>query len=174
MNQTTSSSDSSAGAILQARHLVKRFPGVVALKDVSFDLRPGETHALCGENGAGKSTLIKTLSGLHPYGSYEGEISIAGKPVQFHDVADAEKAGLAVIYQELALVPELSVAENIFLGKEPTRGGLIDWLTIYREARRLLEKFGLAMDPSMPVGDLGVGMQQLVEIVKAWPRNRGY
>src|SRR2546422_274470 len=99
--------------ILEARHIVKRFPGVVALKDVSFDLRPGEIHALCGENGAGKSTLIKTLSGLHAHGSYEGEIVIAGKSVQFQNVADAEEAGLAVIYQELALVPELSVAENI-------------------------------------------------------------
>src|SRR6187549_2553874 len=102
--------------ILEARNLTKTFPGVVALKDVSFDLRAGEIHALCGENGAGKSTLIKLLSGIHPRGSYEGELLVGGAPAQFRGVADAEAAGLAVIYQELALVPEMTVAENIFLG----------------------------------------------------------
>src|SRR5437588_8470180 len=95
--------------VLEARHLIKRFPGVIALKDVFFDLRPGEIHALCGENGAGKSTLIKLLSGLHPHGSYEGELLVDGQPAHFHRIADAERAGLAVIYQELALIDEMSV-----------------------------------------------------------------
>src|SRR5687767_15604775 len=99
--------------ILATRNIVKRFPGVVALKDVSFDLRPGEVHALCGENGAGKSTLIKLLSGIHTHGSYEGELEVSGQPAQFRGIADAERAGVAVIYQELALVPGMTVAENI-------------------------------------------------------------
>ena len=102
--------------LLEARHLTKSFPGVMALRDVSFDLRPGEIHALCGENGAGKSTLIKTLSGIHPFGSYEGEIHVDGTRAEFRSLRDAEAAGIAVIYQELALVEEMSVAENIFLG----------------------------------------------------------
>src|SRR4029077_15173943 len=99
-------------AILSARGITKTFPGVIALRDVSFDLRPGEIHALCGENGAGKSTLIKLLSGLHAYGSYEGELEVGGEPAHFRGIADAEQAGLAVIYQELALVEQMSVAEN--------------------------------------------------------------
>src|SRR6187455_535477 len=121
--------------ILTARGITKKFPGVTALRDVSFDLRPGEIHALCGENGAGKSTLIKLLSGLHAHGSYEGELEVAGQPAHFHGIADAERAGLAVIYQELALIDEMSVAENIFLGAAPTRGGLIDWPRLQRDAR---------------------------------------
>src|SRR6476659_11370378 len=105
--------------LLQARHLTKKFPGVIALKDVSFDLRPGEIHALCGENGAGKSTLIKLLSGIHPHGSYEGELQVEGRMVAFRSIRDAEAAGIAVITQEFALVDGLSVAENIFLGGPP-------------------------------------------------------
>ena len=123
---------SSSEPLLRTRNLTKRFPGVIALKGVDFDLRPGEVHALCGENGAGKSTLIKTLSGIHPVGSYEGEIQIEGEPAAFASVRDAEQAGLAVIYQELALIPEMIAAENIFLGQEPTRAGLIDWDYVYR------------------------------------------
>src|SRR3954467_6905949 len=103
-----------SAALLSAHSITKKFPGVVALRDVSFDLQPGEIHALCGENGAGKSTLIKLLSGLHPYGSYEGDLTVAGQTAHFHSIADAERAGLAVIYQELALIGEMSVAENIF------------------------------------------------------------
>src|SRR6201991_4298413 len=112
--------------LLETRGLVKKFPGVVALKGVAFDLRAGEVHALCGENGAGKSTLIKLLSGIHPHGSYEGELVVDGQPARFRHIADAEKAGIAVIYQELAVVDELTVAENIFLGAEATRFGLVD------------------------------------------------
>src|SRR5687767_616213 len=153
--------------LLTARHITKRFPGVVALRDVSFDLRAGEIHALCGENGAGKSTLIKLLSGIHPHGSYEGELTIDGRPARFRSIADAQRAGLAVIYQELALVDEMSVAENIFLGAEPRRLGLIDWSRVHREARTLLDRFGVRIDPAVQCARLGVGEKQLVEIVKA-------
>ena len=153
--------------ILEARNITKRFGAVTALRDVTFDLRPGEIHALCGENGAGKSTLIKTLSGIHPAGSYEGQLVMRGKPVAFRSTKDAEASGLAVIYQELALVPEMSVAENIFLGQEPIKRGLVDWLAVVERAKKLLERFKLAIDPEARVGDLGVGQQQLVEIVKA-------
>src|SRR4051812_29049681 len=107
--------------LLSARHLTKRFGGVVALNDVSFDLRAGEIHALCGENGAGKSTLIKLLSGIHPHGSYQGELLVEGRATAFRSIRDAESAGIAVITQEFALVEELSVAENIFLGRAPRR-----------------------------------------------------
>ncbi len=153
--------------VLEARGLTKRFPGVLALDNVSFDLREGEIHALCGENGAGKSTLIKTLSGIHPFGSYDGVVSVQGKERHFGGVADSAEAGLAVIYQELALVGEMTVAENIFLGAEPVRGGLIDWQAIYGGADQLLKRFAIAVDPSAKVRDLGTGLQQLVEIVKA-------
>jgi D-xylose transport system ATP-binding protein len=154
--------------VLEARNITKTFPGVVALKDVSFDLRAGEIHALCGENGAGKSTLIKLLSGIYPSGLYEGEFLIDGTVAKFRSLADAEQAGIAVIYQELALVNDMTVGENIFLGSEPrTRAGFIDWQKVYHEARLLLEKFKIALDPSVPVARLGVGQKQLVEIVKA-------
>lgn len=154
--------------ILSAQHLTKKFPGVVALKDVSFDLQAGEIHALCGENGAGKSTLIKLLSGIHPHGSYEGRFEVGGQEARFHSISDAARAGIAVIYQELALVNEMTVAENIFLGSEPRRlGGFIDWPKVYRDARALLDRFKVDLDPSATVGSLGVGQKQLVEIVKA-------
>jgi D-xylose transport system ATP-binding protein len=154
-------------AILSAEKITKQFPGVVALRDVSFDLRPGEIHALCGENGAGKSTLIKLLSGIHPHGSYEGEWRVAGVTAHFKSIADAERAGIAVIYQELALVEEMSVAENIFLGAEPRRGLFVDWNRMRRGARELLARFGVQLDPELPCARLGVGQKQLVEIVKA-------
>jgi D-xylose transport system ATP-binding protein len=157
--------------ILATRHLTKHFPGVIALRDVSFDLRPGEIHALCGENGAGKSTLIKLLSGLHPHGSYEGELLVEDRPAHFRGIADAERAGLAVIYQELALIEEMSVAENIFLGSAPRRGPFIDWSKLHHDARALLDRFGVAIDPAAPLGRLGVGEKQLVEIVKALAKN---
>ncbi len=153
--------------ILEARNVIKRFGPVVALSGVTFDLRPGEIHALCGENGAGKSTLIKTLSGIYPIGTYEGKLRMSGKPVQFRGIADAQAAGIAVIYQELALVDDMTVAENIFLGQEPTRGGIIDWLTVYGKTQELLNHFKLAIGPGTPVRQLGVGQKQLVEIVKA-------
>ena len=154
-------------ALLEARTITKRFPGVTALREVSFDLRPGEIHALCGENGAGKSTLIKLLSGLHPHGSYEGELRLDDRPAAFRSIADAQRAGIAVIYQELAMVPDLTIAENLFLGCEPRRGLLIDWEKLYTDARTVLAQVGLALSPETPVGQLGVGQQQLVEIAKA-------
>jgi D-xylose transport system ATP-binding protein len=156
-----------SAAILETRDLIKRFPGVVALKRVSLDLQPGEIHAICGENGAGKSTLIKILAGVYPAGSFEGDVLVHGKRAQFKTVRDAERAGIAVIYQELALVAEMSVAENLFLGAELRRMGLIDWNRIYRESRKLLGQFNISIDPQAKVSDLGVGRQQLVEIAKA-------
>jgi len=153
--------------LLEARQLTKRFPGVVALAQVNFDLHAGEIHALCGENGAGKSTLIKLLSGIHPHGSYEGQLRVDGAPVAFHDIRDAEAAGIAVITQEFALVDQLSIAENIFLGRPPRRGLRVDWLEMHRQAAVLLADFGLALDPETPVGRLGIGQKQLIEIVRA-------
>ncbi len=153
--------------LLAVRALTKRFPGVTALKDVAFDLRPGEIHALCGENGAGKSTLIKLLAGIHPHGSYEGELQVDGRAVAFRTIRDAEAAGIAVITQEFALVDELSVAENIFLGRAPRRGLRVDWLEMHRRAAALLADFGLAIAPETPVRELGIGQKQLVEIVRA-------
>ena len=157
--------------ILQVDRLTKRFPGVLALKDIRFDLRAGEVHALCGENGAGKSTLIKTLSGIHPHGSYDGTITLEGSETRFAGIHDSEQAGFSVIYQELAMVPEMTVAENIYLGAEPTRAGFVDWHTVYAETQALLDKYGLDLDPAATVHDLGVGQQQLVEIVKALSKN---
>ena len=158
--------------VIRAENIVKKFPGVVALRNVSFDLRAGEIHALCGENGAGKSTFIKLLSGIHPYGSYEGDFLIDGQLAKFRSLAEAEDAGIAVIYQELALVNDMTVGENIFLGSEPCRaGGLIDWPKVHREARLLLQKFNVNIDPGLPVAKLGVGQKQLVEIVKALSKN---
>lgn len=149
------------------RSITKEFPGVKALDEVTFDLCEGEFHALVGENGAGKSTLMKVLSGVYPSGDFSGEILIQNAEARFHDVGYAERAGIAIIFQELSLVKELTVAENIFLGREPSRFGIIDRLRLYREASNLLSDLGLRIDPRAEVGDLGIGQQQLVEIAKA-------
>jgi len=153
--------------LLEARGVTKRFPGVVALKDVAFDVRAGEVHALCGENGAGKSTLIKLLCGVHAFGSYEGELIVDGRRAEFASVGDAQRAGIAAIAQELALVPALSVAENVRLGDWPEAGGLVDWHEARRDAAEWLAKLGLDVDPDLPVEKLGAGQRQLVEIAKA-------
>ena len=156
-----------SAALLETRALTKKFPGVVALRDVNFSLAPGEIHALCGENGAGKSTLIKLLSGIHPHGSYEGELRVEDRVEAFKNVRDAEASGIAVITQEFALIDELSVAENIFLGRAPRKGLRIDWLEMHRRASVLLADFGLDISPDTPVGRLGIGHKQLIEIVRA-------
>ena len=154
-------------AILEMRGISKSFPGVKALRDVNLAVRPGEIHAICGENGAGKSTLMKVLSGVYPHGSYEGEILFAGVEQHFSGIADSEHRGIIIIHQELALVPLLSIAENIFLGNEPSRLGIIDWNAAFVRTRELLAKVGLNEKPTTLIGDLGVGKQQLVEIAKA-------
>ena len=154
--------------ILEMRSITKTFPGVKALSDVNLMVRRGEIHAICGENGAGKSTLMKVLSGVYPAGSYDGEIVYDGQPVRFNGIRDSEHVGIVIIHQELALVPYLSIAENMFLGNERRgRGGLIDWNKANAEAARLLAEVGLDENPVTPVGQLGVGKQQLVEIAKA-------
>ena len=151
--------------------ITKDFPGVRALGDVSFEVRQGEIHALCGENGAGKSTLIKILGGVYPYGTYKGQLHFNGNEQQFYTVRDAERAGIAIIHQELALIPEMTVAENIYLGKEPHRFGIVDRDRLYHEADELLSQFGLTIPLQKPVHALGIGQQQLVEIVKALGRS---
>src|SRR6185503_19230167 len=135
------------------------------------DLQKGEVHALCGENGAGKSTLIKILCGFYPTGSYQGEILLNGQPVHFKNLRAAEEHGIALIAQELALVPELSIAENLVLGREPVRAGLIQWDRVRAEARRALALVGLDVDPDRKVKELGIGQQQMVEIAKALAKN---
>lgn len=153
--------------LLQMRQITKSFPGVKALDGVSFDLDKGEIHALVGENGAGKSTLIKILAAVYPHGEYGGEIMLDGSARRFNSVRDSEQAGIAVIYQELSLVKDLSVAENIFLGREPRRFGIINWEELYGRAQQLLDNLNLVIDPLTPVRNLGIGQQQLVEIAKA-------
>ncbi|MFB6982741.1 multiple monosaccharide ABC transporter ATP-binding protein [Streptomyces scopuliridis] len=153
--------------VLEMRSIVKTFPGVRALSDVTLTVAPGEVHAICGENGAGKSTLMKVLSGVHPYGSYEGEILFEGTPCAFRDIRASEAQGIVIIHQELALIPYLSIAENIFLGNEHATRGLINWNDTLRHAASLLKRVGLDEHPQTRVADIGVGKQQLVEIAKA-------
>ncbi|KKB10907.1 ABC transporter ATP-binding protein [Devosia geojensis] len=153
--------------ILEMRGITKTFPGVKALQDVNLDVVEGEIHAIVGENGAGKSTLMKVLSGVYPHGSYEGEVVFEGNECHFKGIHDSEKVGIVIIHQELALVPLLSIAENIFLGNERARNGVIDWAEVRNGARKLLETVGLDEDPDTFVTHLGTGKQQLVEIAKA-------
>ncbi|SMF87220.1 multiple monosaccharide ABC transporter ATP-binding protein [Azospirillum oryzae] len=154
-------------SILEMRGITKTFPGVKALDNVNLSVREGEIHALIGENGAGKSTLMKVLSGVYPHGTYEGEIRFRGQPVAFRGIADSEKLGIIIIHQELALVPLLSITENLFLGNEQAKRGRIDWIAATARARELLRMVGLTDSPETLVTDIGVGKQQLVEIAKA-------
>ncbi|MDY0872370.1 multiple monosaccharide ABC transporter ATP-binding protein [Dongia rigui] len=153
--------------ILEMRGIVKTFPGVNALDNVNLTVREGEIHAIVGENGAGKSTLMKVLSGVYGHGSYSGEIHFKGEERRFRDIADSEKLGIIIIHQELALVPLLSIAENIFLGNEPAKNGVINWGESFARTKALLAKVGLKESPSTLITNLGVGKQQLVEIAKA-------
>ncbi|MCJ7874480.1 sugar ABC transporter ATP-binding protein [Phaeobacter sp. J2-8] len=149
------------------RNITKTFPGVKALDNVNLKVAQGEIHALVGENGAGKSTLMKVLSGVYPQGSYDGEIHYDGQIAGFGGISDSEKLGIIIIHQELALVPLLSIAENLFVGNENAKGGIINWPETFRKTEALLKKVGLAEQPSAMVDSLGVGKQQLVEIAKA-------
>ena len=154
-------------AMLDMRGVSKSFAGVQALRDVNFAVEAGQIHALVGENGAGKSTLMKVLSGIYAYGSYEGTITFDGEERRFRDINDSEALGIIIIHQELALIPLMSIAENIFLSHTLARFGIIDRDVVHRRTRELLSQVGLRESPETLVGDLGVGKQQLVEIAKA-------
>lgn len=154
-------------AILEMRGITKSFPGVNALDNVNLTVERGEIHALVGENGAGKSTLMKVLSGVYPYGEYDGQILFEGEERRFQGIADSEKVGIIIIHQELALVPLLSIAENIFLGNERESRGVINWVETYKRTEELLKRVSLDESPRTRVGHLGLGKQQLVEIAKA-------
>ncbi|MFJ1308926.1 sugar ABC transporter ATP-binding protein GguA [Agrobacterium sp. P15N1-A] len=156
-----------ANTILEMRNITKTFPGVKALENVNLKVKEGEIHALVGENGAGKSTLMKVLSGVYPAGTYEGEIHYEGAVRNFRAINDSEDIGIIIIHQELALVPLLSIAENIFLGNEVASGGVINWQQTFNRTRELLKKVGLKESPETLITDIGVGKQQLVEIAKA-------
>ncbi|MGO2110099.1 MAG: multiple monosaccharide ABC transporter ATP-binding protein [Pseudoclavibacter sp.] len=157
--------------ILRMAGITKTFHGVVALNHVSIDVERAEVHAICGENGAGKSTLMKVLSGVYASGSFDGSIEFEGREMAFRSINDSEAEGIVIIHQELALSPYLSIAENIFLGNEKSRRGIIDWRDTNAEAARLLERVGLDENPATKVQEIGVGKQQLVEIAKALAKN---
>ena len=159
--------------ILDFQHVTKTFPGVVALDDVSFQVRRGEIHGLCGENGAGKSTLMKILSGVYPYGTYEGKVIYNGNELKLEGSAihQAAEEGIAIVYQELTLVPGMTVGENIFLGKEPVEMGSITWDRVYSDTQKILDKYKLDVQPQDIVKNLGVGKMQMTEIAKALSEN---
>jgi putative multiple sugar transport system ATP-binding protein len=156
--------------ILEMRNITKEFPGVKALSNVNFSVKRGEIHCLVGENGAGKSTLMKVLSGVYPIGDYSGDIVLNGQVQNYRGIADSEKAGVAIIYQELALVPDMTVYENIYLGHEIIKSRLVDWNETIVQATKMLEKVKLKVNPGTKVKDLGVGKQQLIEIAKAFSK----
>ncbi len=156
-----------AKILLEMKNITKTFPGVKALDNVNFKVEEGEIHALVGENGAGKSTLMNVLSGIYPYGSYEGDIIYDGKVCKFSNIKDSEKLGIVIIHQELALVPEMTIGENMYLGNERGHKFAIDWNTTYAEADKYLKMVGLSESSKTQVKDIGTGKQQLVEIAKA-------
>lgn len=160
-----------AEIILEMNKITKSFPGVKALDNVEFKVEKGEIHALIGENGAGKSTLMKVLSGVHPYGTYEGDIIFQGDTCKFRSINDSEELGIVIIHQEFALIPELSIAENIFLGNEQQKNGIIRCNNTILETVKLLEMVGLKIDPEEKIKNIGIGKQQLVEIAKALSKN---
>ncbi len=156
-----------ADTILSMRDITKTFPGVKALSNVTFEVKRGEIHSICGENGAGKSTLMKVLSGVHPYGTYTGDIFYDGSECRFRSIRESEAAGIVIIHQELALIPELTIAENMFIGNENAKRGVIDWDTNRARALKYLKMVGLNESPDTQIKNIGVGKQQLVEIAKA-------
>lgn len=155
--------------ILEFKNVTKKFPGVVALNDVSFKIQRGEIHGICGENGAGKSTLMKILSGVYPHDTYDGSVFFNGEELLLGESAiqEAGNKGIAIVYQELTLVPTMSVGENVFLGREPVERGSINWNRLYANTREILEKYKLDVPPNAIVKTLGVGKMQMVEIAKA-------
>ncbi|HPF86943.1 MAG TPA: sugar ABC transporter ATP-binding protein [Candidatus Limiplasma sp.] len=157
--------------ILKMRDITKLFPGVKALDNVNIEVTEGQIHAICGENGAGKSTLMNVLSGIYPYGTYAGDIIYQGETCAFHDIKDSEKVGIAIIHQELALVPYLSIAENMFLGNEQATSGVINWDLTNQKAAQYMKMVGLHDNPRTLIKDIGMGKQQLVEIAKALAKN---
>lgn len=157
--------------ILQMKGITKVFPGVRALDDVTLEVHRGNIHSICGENGAGKSTLMKVLSGVYPHGTYEGQMIYMGSEIAFKDIKESESAGIVIIHQELTMIPELSITENIFMGNEVVKHGLIDWDTARRRTVDLLTRVGLTVNPDTLIKNLGVGQQQLVEIAKALSKN---
>ena len=157
----------SQDVILETRGICKRFGNTIALKNIDLTVKRGEIHVLCGENGAGKSTLMNIISGVYPYGSYEGTFFLNGEECRFKSVRDSEAAQIAIIHQQLALIPGLSIAENIFAGNEREKHGVINWNETRARAKELMARVGLTEDPDTPVQDIGTGKQQLVEICKA-------
>jgi putative multiple sugar transport system ATP-binding protein len=153
--------------ILEMNNITKNFPGVKALDNVNLKVRAGEIHSLVGENGAGKSTLMSVLSGVYPHDSYEGSISFNGVKCMFKDIKDSEKLGIVIIHQELALIPYLSIAENIYLGNENSKLGVVNWNSTIQKTKELLKKVGLNEQTNTLVTNIGIGKQQLVEIAKA-------
>ncbi|MFJ1626985.1 multiple monosaccharide ABC transporter ATP-binding protein [Marinilactibacillus psychrotolerans] len=156
-----------SSTILEMKAITKEFPGVKALDNVNLEVEKGEIHALVGENGAGKSTLMKVLSGVHPVGTYQGEIRFEDATCQFQSINESEAEGIVIIHQELALIPEMTIAENIFLGNEQKKAQFIDWKVTYKKAENLLKQVGMKIDPNDLIKHIGVGQQQLVEIAKA-------
>ena len=157
--------------ILEMRNITKLFPGVRALDDVNLQVKKGSIHALVGENGAGKSTLMNVLSGIYPYGTYTGDIIYDGEVCKFSKITDSESKGIVIIHQELALIPYMTIGENMFLGNERGKAFSIDWDTTYAEADKYLKIIGLQESSRTLVKDIGVGKQQLVEIAKALAKN---
>ena len=160
-----------AKILLEMKNITKTFPGVKALDNVNLQVEEGEIHALVGENGAGKSTLMNVLSGVYPYGSYEGDIIYNGEVCKFHDIKQSEAKGIVIIHQELALVPYMSIGENMFLGNERGKKAAIDWDETYGQAEKYMREVGLSESSRTLIKDIGTGKQQLVEIAKALAKN---